>query len=287
MMKCILYLVAPAFLLTLSACTSYTPRDEDGLVNIIPTAEKDRGPSKRIDVSHVPDAVPKVEKRTKAGNKSPYKVMGVVYRVMESPDGYKEKGMASWYGVKFHGNSTSNGEKYDMYAMTAAHKTLPIPSYVRVTNLENGRSAIVRVNDRGPFEKGRIIDLSYAGAQKLGYVDAGTAKVKVEYIDPSTYTPSAKSRPSAPAPKTTSKSEGVGERFLQVGAFSDHGAAQAMQQKTSILTRYPVNVNHAKLANSSDIYRVQIGPIPDELTLIALKSELMSKGLPEPVRVLK
>lgn len=184
-----LYFVFAFVLVYLCACGSQPVKPTkpagkyDDLFDIIPTAEKDSGPAQSKDMSHVVDAVPRYEKRTIAGNKSPYKVKGIVYHVMDEPKGFKEVGMASWYGNKFHGRNTSNGEVYDMYGMTGAHKSLPIPSYVRVTNLKNNKTIVVRINDRGPFAHGRVIDLSYAGAQKLGYVHAGTAKVVVEYID--------------------------------------------------------------------------------------------------------
>ena len=133
--------------------------------------------------------MPREEPLAAYGNPATYKVYGTSYRVLRSARGYSEKGVASWYGPDFHGKRTSTRETYDMNAMTAAHKTLPIPSYVRVTNLENGRQAVVRVNDRGPFVDDRIIDLSYAAARKLCVVQNGTALVKVEWIDPSDYTP--------------------------------------------------------------------------------------------------
>lgn len=147
----------------------------------------DGPPPRDVDVSNLPDAVPKVEPIRKAGNKSPYTVFGKTYQVLPSNQGYRERGVASWYGNKFHGRKTSNGETYDMYAMTAAHKSLSIPSYVKVTNLDNGRTVIVRVNDRGPFHGGRIIDLSYAAAKKLDYSAKGVASVEVVAIDPRTY----------------------------------------------------------------------------------------------------
>lgn len=127
-------------------------------------------------------AIPKNEPYSKAGNKSTYRVFGKQYQVRKTHHGYKERGMASWYGKQFHGRLTSNLERYDMYAMTAAHKSLPIPSYVKVTNLRNKKSIVVRVNDRGPFHSNRIIDLSYAAAKKLGMAEQGTAMVELEAI---------------------------------------------------------------------------------------------------------
>ncbi len=135
-----------------------------------------------VDVSRIPDAVPMRHNGPVKNN--PYTVLGKTYYPMNDARTYNVVGTASWYGTKFHGQATANGEQYDLYGMTAAHKTLPLPSYVRVTNLDNGKSVIVRVNDRGPFYSDRVIDLSFAAAKKLGYAETGTARVKVEGIDP-------------------------------------------------------------------------------------------------------
>ena len=163
--------------------------------------EEDYGPSRHVDVSDVQNAIPKDEPRSRGGNPESYVVNGKRYYVRDTAQGYKERGIASWYGYKFHGNKTSNGEVYDMYSMTAAHKTLPLPSYVRVTNLDNGRSIIVRVNDRGPFAKGRIIDLSYVAARKLDIVKNGTGRVEVEAITGADI------------------AQGKGSAMIQIGAF--------------------------------------------------------------------
>lgn len=148
---------------------------------IQPGSEEEPG----FDPSRIPDAVPPAfEAPSRYGNAEQYEVMGRTYRVLESSEGYSEEGDASWYGPDFHGRATSSQETYDMYAMTAAHKSLPIPTYVEVENLDNGRTAVVRVNDRGPFHEGRIIDLSYAAALKLGLVETGTARVRVTAVGP-------------------------------------------------------------------------------------------------------
>lgn len=136
------------------------------------------------DIARIPDAVPKVEPLSKSGNPDSYVVFGKRYYTEKDSRGHVERGLASWYGKPFHGRKTSSGEIYDMHAMSAAHKTLPLPTYARVTNLENGRSVVVRINDRGPFHGPRIIDLSYTAAVKLGVVKHGTAKVEVRAIDP-------------------------------------------------------------------------------------------------------
>jgi len=172
-----------AVLVTGCANKSSVPKTNEGRYKVT----KDYGPDALVDVSHVQDAVPKIEPRSRGGNRSRYEVLGKQYSVMPSAAGYNATGGASWYGKKFHGHLTANGEKYDMYQMTAAHKSLPIPTYVRVTNLANNRQVIVRVNDRGPFHKGRIIDLSYAAASKLDMLKQGTSKVRVEAINPATW----------------------------------------------------------------------------------------------------
>jgi rare lipoprotein A len=147
----------------------------------------DSAPTDPPDVSGIPDAVPRVEK-ARAQNQKSYVVLGKQYHPMKSAAGYREQGIASWYGKKFHGRKTATGETYDMYQMTAAHKTLPLPSYAEVTNLKNGRKIIVRVNDRGPFHGGRIIDLSYSAAKKLGIIGHGTGQVEVQAINAASYT---------------------------------------------------------------------------------------------------
>ena len=136
------------------------------------------------DLEAIPDARPVQEQKSRYGNRPEYEVFGITYRVLESSTGYEEEGLASWYGEQFQGRPTSSREPYDMYLMTAAHRSLPLPTYVEVTNLENGRSAVVRVNDRGPFHPDRIIDLSYVAALKLGYVGEGTARVRVRALEP-------------------------------------------------------------------------------------------------------
>ncbi len=266
------------------------------------TEEKDRGPSSPVDVSHIPEPVPRVEPRTRAGNSNPYKVLGKTYYITQDPTGYREKGVASWYGRKFHGRRTANGEIYSMYGMTAAHKTLPIPSYVQVTNLKNNRSTIVRVNDRGPFHGNRIIDLTYAAAKKLGFEKVGTAEVLVEYIDPATYqkgtVASAKpadsnvkvasletgSETPAPAPANSAGYEIPPNTYLQVGAFTLEKSALALRQKLQNLTAYPVVVHRpGALADKADrFFRVRIGPLKDNLDLALLRQKVLDANLPEP-----
>ena len=137
-----------------------------------------------IDFDEIPDAIPRAEIKSRSGNPETYVIDGVTYRVLDTSAGYREEGIASWYGGYFHGRRTSSGDVYDMYLMTAAHTSLPLPTYVRVTNLENGSSVVLRVNDRGPFVEDRIIDLSYTAATKLGMAEQGTARVEVVALDP-------------------------------------------------------------------------------------------------------
>lgn len=218
--------------------------------------ERDRGPSKPIDFSHLPDATPKKDRRTRAGNKSPYTVLGKTYQVMPDSKGFRQQGQASWYGKKFHGRNTSNGEVYDMYAMTAAHKTLPIPSYVQVTNHLNGRSVVVRVNDRGPFHGGRIIDLSYAAASKLGFAERGTAQVSVEAIETGNEPVAHIVRANNPSQKP--QAHGVKPGYVQVGAFARQSSAQTLLKKLQAASLGPANISRKP---GSEIYRVRVGPL--------------------------
>lgn len=231
--------------------------------------DKDFGPKNDIDLSHVPDAVPRHEVRTRAGNKNPYTVLGKTYHLIEDETSYKERGYASWYGYKFNGHRTSNGEIYDMYAMSAAHKTLPIPSYVKVTNLDNGKSVVVRVNDRGPFHAGRIIDLSYAAAQRIGIHRAGTGRVEVEIALPSDAV-------SVPRKNATSaqvvSSELPKGTYLQVGAFSTRAAAEDFAR--TIGAKLSANVIVASATTPKSIHRVRVGPFANTQALEQSRTQL-------------
>ncbi|MGK2913758.1 MAG: septal ring lytic transglycosylase RlpA family protein [Porticoccaceae bacterium] len=240
---------------------------------------KDGPPGGDVDVSRIPDAVPKYEPITRAGNKNPYEILGKTYRLLPSSRGYREVGIASWYGSKFHGQNTANGEPYSMYTMNAAHTRLPIPSYARVTNLENGRSVIVRVNDRGPFHDNRVIDLSYVAAKKLGYAEKGTARVEVVAIDPADY-----QRNSVEAPRLSSASvltkpplagtpDGGGDTFLQVGSFASAASAKSLQRRLTKVTDYPVVVRSAEQDHRS-LFRVVIGPVAENNQLDRLRLHL-------------
>lgn len=237
--------------------------------------DKDTGPSRAVSMAHVPDAVPRYEPRSRGGNKSPYRVMGKTYYVLPDAAGYKQRGTASWYGKKFHGHTTSNGEIYDMYAMSAAHKSLPLPSFVRVTNLDNGRQVVVRVNDRGPFHGGRLIDLSYAAAYRLDMLKQGTARVEVEIVTPqSVRAVPATAVSAAPAPVSGSvviADTAPAGRYFQLGAFSTRQAAANVQQDArTLLPPLKVRVVPVQVKDAT-LYRVQAGPLdsghPIEQTL--------------------
>ena len=232
-----------------------------------------------------PDAVPREEPRSRYGNGPTYEVFGRQYRVMESSHGYVERGVASWYGRKFHGRLTSSREPYDMYAMTAAHKSLPLPTYVEVRNLANDRRVVVRVNDRGPFVKNRLIDLSYAAATKLGIVQAGTGMVEVRAISfddaptPATAAgeiadPRPDSQPLAapePAPVDTVAAESAGlvageesaaqaDIYVQVGAFGDPANAER-RHRLLVDSGIRPSFVHRDADRQPAIYRVRIGPL--------------------------
>jgi len=266
---------------------------------------QDGAPSRKLDLDKIKDAVPRREPITKAGNKSPYTVLGQTYVLLPSAKGYRATGMASWYGTKFHGQSTSNGDKYDLYDMTAAHKTLPIPTYVLVTNLENNRQAIVRVNDRGPFVSNRIIDLSYAAAVKLGYADKGTAFVEVRAIDvdnwPPRGTPDAPpsvSPPLAPAPplsksvspapvpaEAAPSAPASGGFYVQAGAFGDRRAAETLRDKLAQVQNNAVVI--LPTASSPALYRVRIGPLRDRAAAEQLRNQLLVNHMSEAARVVE
>lgn len=245
--------------------------------------QQDRGPSQLLDLTQVRDVVPVIERRTIAGNKSPYMVNGKTYRVLASEHGYRERGFASWYGEKFHGHKTSNGEIYDMFQLSAAHKSMPIPGYLRVTNLENNRSIVVRVNDRGPFHSDRIIDLSYAAAHMLGYDKQGTAMVEIEAIVP---TIQASARPASTNLVSSSAAVPVAGAVLQVGAFSDRAAAERLSARLRNMTRRPVFIRSVEIDASREvIHRVRVGPIPNAAEITQLSNSVVAADLGRPYTV--
>lgn len=268
-----------------SSSSTDKPRTSDSQSGRYKGKPTDWGPDKEIDMSHVPDAVPRYENRTIAGNKNPYTVLGKTYFLMEDERAYIERGKASWYGFKFNGELTSNGELYDMFAMTGAHKTLPIPSYVRVTNLDNRSSVVVRINDRGPFHAGRIVDLSYAAAQRLGITRAGTGNVEVEVV-----VPEGDPRPplrmrkqnkvdrdsglvsQAETGTTPVDSKLPDGTYLQIAAFGVEKSAKQFASSVKGSVSFPVIISVAK--SPVTLYRVRIGPFKDAQSIQRAREEL-------------
>lgn len=223
--------------------------------------EQDIAPDVSPSLEHIEDATPVYESYSLGGN-SDYKLRGKSYTIIKSPQGFKQKGIASWYGKKFHGHLTSNGEIYDMYSMSAAHKELPIPSYVKVTNEDNGKMAIVRVNDRGPFHEGRIIDLSYAAATKLGVVKTGTANVSIEVI--------TTDKPSSP-----SELKGHPKFIIQVASSQNKERVETLAQKLSQTLSCKSYIN-----SYQDRYRVLLGPFDDYMLGQETLEQVKAMGYP-------
>ena len=251
-----------ALVLAVTACTSTPPRQTRA-----PLAQPPQPP---LDINAIPDAVPRPEPIAKRGNPPFYDVFGKRYYTLRTSNGHVERGIASWYGPNFHGKQTSTGEPYDMYAMTAAHKTLPLPTYARVTNLNNNRSIVVRINDRGPFVDDRIIDLSYTAAAKLDMLGPGTAPVEITAIDPN--------RQSAPAPVMAKASPGA-ERatFLQVGAFRDRSAAVQTHSRIKDVAE-SAHITEPSGKNNDVWYRVRIGPLAGAAALDRISAKLSALG---------
>jgi peptidoglycan lytic transglycosylase len=238
-------------------------------------------PPPPADIARIPNAVPRAEPRSLHGNPPFYDTLGRRYFVLPSADGYDERGVASWYGPTFHGGNTSSGEPYNMYGMTAAHKTLPLPTYARVTNLANGKSVVVRINDRGPFIANRIIDLSYTAAAKLDMLREGTAWVEVRALTPGapqvpleTPAAAAQTPPTPPAAAPT-----LPLLYVQTGAFADPSNAE----------RQLGQLHAAGLASAfvmpppegSQLYRVRIGPLGSVAEYDALAARLTTLGIPD------
>src|SRR5471030_1772509 len=281
-------------------------------------AHKDGAPWWDVDVSRIPDATPTLH--TGAYKANPYTVLGKTYFPLSDSKRYVASGTASWYGTKFHGQNTANGEVYDLYGMSAAYKTLPLPSYVRVTNLDNNKSVILRVNDRGPFYSDRIIDLSYAAAKKLGYAEIGTARVKVEGIDPQQWwaqrgrpAPLMLNEPQVAqnAAPTITASAGTVEQwtpppqqhasdtvpvqiaakknasvpasgqYLQVGAFANPDAAELLRSKLSGMVSAPVFISSI-VRNQQTLHRVRMGPIGSQCEIQQVQNSVRMANLGSP-----
>ncbi len=271
----LLFVVFSVCMLILSGCSSNS--NKSGGNGGRYRYANDHGPASPVDVSKIPDAVPRIEPKSRGGNKSPYVVLGKQYWIMNDADGYVEQGGASWYGNKFHGYATSNGETYDMYGMTAAHKSLPIPTYVRVRNLNNGRQVIVRVNDRGPFHTGRIIDLSYAAAAKLGMLANGTAQVEVTAINPRTWQSSSAVRDQG-VRQTPVRAVSSGS-YIQVGAYSAEVSANRVAQQVQARFNQAARVE-AVNSQGRTLYKVLIGPVSSGYEANSLIENLSGRGFP-------
>jgi rare lipoprotein A len=241
----------------------------------------DGGPVGAIDVSAIPEPVPRREPRARQGNRSPYSVLGKNYRVMDSSAGYRERGIASWYGTKFNGRATSSGELYDICKFSAAHKTLPLPSYVRVTNLANGRSVVVRVNDRGPFHAGRVMDLSYAAAVRLGVDRTGTANVELVALDgdgdPPAPPETGGTQPRSPQPPSP-PAAGEAGAIVQVGSFGEQGNAQRLAERLRDAGFDGVGID-ATERDGRPMWRVRLGPVAAQ-SLGTVIDRLHGMGLP-------
>lgn len=247
-----------AFVLALGACQASGSRSAGQGLPVTGEAALKDGPPEHIpfDLSQLPDPIPVNEPKSATGNPPSYRVNGKTYHTLESAQGYEATGWASWYGRKFQGRRTSSGETFDTLKLSAAHPSLPIPSYVEVTNLENDRRMVVRVNDRGPFHDGRIIDLSYAAAVKLGFADAGTAKVRVVALD------------------------NLPVLYLEAGAFQQIEPAQRLRGALEQLTGKPAEV----VGTDDDLpYRVRVGPLDGEREAERLQALIATAdhGVPE------
>ena len=237
-------------------------------------APGDAAPDKQVDVSTIPNAIPKNQPKSRYGNPESYVVFGKRYYVLDSSKNYAEKGIASWYGTKFHGRRTSSGETYDMYAMTAAHKTLPLPTYVQVKNLNNGKYIIVKVNDRGPFHENRIIDLSYTAAIKLDIIKKGTGLVEVRAIDPIRLTENNLVNKEK---NETSTNQDI-SFYIQVGTFGELENAEILKQKLSSLGDNLIKISNIVISGET-LYRVRIVPITDTKLSDSIVAKLSSFGI--------
>jgi rare lipoprotein A len=235
-----------------------------------------------LKASDVADAVPRAEPLARYGNHSPYEVFGKKYTVMKSNEGYHEQGTASWYGSKFHGRRTSSGESYDMHLATAAHKSLPLPTYAEVTNLDNGRKVIVKINDRGPFKNGRLIDMSYGAALRLDMIATGTARVDVRVID--VYSGSEE-QVIADTGAAHEVYEGVdtggdGETWLQAGAYGKREGAEKLAGQLEQADVSPVSIH-----NTGNLFRVWLGPYLSSVELESVIARVIELGFERPHRV--
>lgn len=267
-MRGVRYFAVMCAALFIVACSS-APRRPATQPAAVPPPAPAAVPVRPHDFNSIPDAVPRFELRSRRGNPRFYDVLGKRYFVLGSADGYVERGVASWYGPTFHGINTSMGEPYDMYGMTAAHKTLPLPAYARVTNLKNGKSVVVRINDRGPFVANRIIDLSYTAAAKLDMLREGTTLVEVRALSP-----------AKPDTLTRSAELPPPELYMQAGAFTDKDNAERLLARL-----HAAGITNAAvvspLTTQSHLFRVRVGPIASVAQFDELAGRLAALGVAE------
>lgn len=223
-------------------------------------------PESNIDVEYATESLYPREKLSAYGNPSFYHIKGKRYQVIADASNYDQVGIASWYGKDFHGKLTANREVYDMHAISAASKTLPIPCHVRVTNLENGKSLVVRVNDRGPYKTGRIIDLSYGAAQKLGFATQGITKVRVTTV--------------------STPNEDAAKHYIQVASFSNEDFAYRFRDNLAQKTLNPIRINHTRNAQYQKLYRVEVGPFENTEELQSAQDRLEALGYASTIAIL-
>ncbi len=257
-------------LITLQACGGKTPKEKFGRYH----QAHDSHPHPRHipNIDAIPNAVPKMEALSKYGNPKTYVVLKRKYAVLKHGRNYKQRGFASWYGTKFHGHRTSSGEAYDMYAMTAAHKTLPVPTYAEIKNLDNGRKIIVRINDRGPFHANRLVDLSYSAAAKLGILAKGTGRVEVTAIDPrdkAQYLKTARTITQAQSPI-----------YIRLGSFRQKQSAESLKLKVGKISPYPISI--FKLKNTA-LFRVSMGPFKTQAEALKVSKLLAKVQIKNPI----
>lgn len=270
-----------AALAALSACTSVTTvfedirRETEDVVADVPVPLPDGPPLiATVDVQAIPEPVPVRGPIARRGNPESYQIAGVTHRVTPYRVGQIETGVGSWYGRKFHGQLTSSGEPYDMFQLTAAHKTMPIPAWVRVTNLDNQRSVILRVNDRGPFVGDRILDLSWAAAERLGYASQGTAPLQMEVLVV----------PEEDATLVASPLVPPRQAILQVAALSDQSRADQLASELSKLIDLAMASVRVE-PNGTGLFRVQVLPATDERIIQSVEARLIAEGF-QPTRLI-
>ncbi|CAI8216118.1 MAG: Endolytic peptidoglycan transglycosylase RlpA [Marinobacterium sp. xm-d-530] len=278
--------IVSLFVIALVGCSS-TPTYDRETAGGRYKVRKDFAPDNPPDVSNVADAVPVDIPYSRGGNRSTYEVWGKSYNVLPSHIGYKAEGIASWYGLKFHGHKTSNGEIYDIYKMSAAHKSLPIPSFAKVTNLDNGKSVVVRVNDRGPFHENRLIDLSYSAAARLKILKEGTGRVRVEAIDARNLAVKVKTEDITPKTKAKDSEQPdppVSGSYLQVGSFSKESSALSVQSRLSAIDGVRAVIKKVR-HDDSEFHRVLVGPLTDTLSIDSMMQNLESMGYSSPLLI--